>query len=142
MRTLLMSFFLVFLTTSQLAAQEAPSDPARELETRNRYETVLLRNPFQDRAFNSVYEGYGRLEGVDAWVEKLVPLSKEGEGKAAALLLLGQIYDRQFKTAEAIAALEQAGQAGEARPQFKVLLGTLYYKAGKDDLASRLLGES
>src|SRR5437667_102075 len=58
----------------------------------------------------------------------------------AAQLLLGQVYDRQFKTAEAIAALENAGAKGEARPQFKVLLGTLYYKGGQDDKAAELLG--
>ena len=115
-------------------AAEAP-DPVRDKEMRDRYETVLLRNPFQERAFNSVYEGYAKMEGVDKWVEALKP--KADAGEQTVLLLLGQIYDRQFKTADAITALEKASAKGEARPQFKVLLGTLYYKAGKDDKATR-----
>lgn len=109
---------------------------------RARYESVLLRNPFQERAFNSVYEGYAKVEGVDQWIEALMPKSKEGEDQLASLLVLGQIYDRQFKTAEAMAVFEQAAVKGEARPQFKVLLGTLYYKAGKDEAAAKLLSES
>ncbi|MBN9693068.1 MAG: tetratricopeptide repeat protein [Verrucomicrobia bacterium] len=141
MKSLLLSIVLVLLL-GRVAGQDGAPDAARELETRNRYETVLLKNPFQERAFNSVYEGYGRVEGVDAWVAKLLPSSKEGEGRAAALLLLGQIYDRQFKTADALTALEQAGQLGESRPQFQVLLGTLYYKAGKDEAAAKLLGQA
>lgn len=138
-----LNLLLAFLLGTVLAfGQDTNPDPARELESRARYETVLLRNPFQERAFNSVYESYGRVEGVDAWVEKLIPQSREGDGRPAALLLLGQIYDRQFKTGDAITALEQAVASGESRPQFKVLLGTLYYKVGKDEAAGRLLGES
>ena len=98
MRTLLLLLFFVALT-SQSLAQDSPTDPAREREMRTRYESVLLRNPFQDRAFNSVYEGYAKVEGVDKWIEVLIPKSKEGDDQLAALLLLGQIYDRQFKTA-------------------------------------------
>jgi len=28
---------------------------------RDRYEQVLLKNPFQERAFNAVYEGYSKV---------------------------------------------------------------------------------
>ena len=120
------------ILTGRVLAQDSP-DPAREREMRGRYESVQLRNPFQERAFNSVYESYAKIEGVDKWIEVLTPKSKEGGDQLASLLLLGQIYDRQFKTAEAMAAFEKAAAQGEARPQFKVLLGTLYYKAGKDE---------
>src|SRR2546422_744132 len=116
-------------------AADAP-DPARDKEMRDRYETVLLKNPFQERAFNAVYEGYSKVEGVDKWVEALKPKADAGDEALATLLLLGQIFDRQFKTADAIAALEKAATKGEARPQFKVLLGTLYHKAGRDDKAA------
>ncbi len=119
-------------------AADAP-DPARDKEMRDRYEQVLLKNPFQERAFNAVYEGYSKVEGVDKWVEALKPKADTGDDALAPLLLLGQIFDRQFKTADAIAALEKAAAKGEARPQFKVLLGTLFYKAGRDDKAAELL---
>lgn len=111
---------------------------SRDQMIRERYETVLLRNPFQKRAFDRVYEGYSTYEGVNAWVDKLKPKDKD----QSALLLLGQIYDRQFKTAEAVTALEKAAKSGESRPEFKVLLGTLYYKIGKDEESVKLLGES
>jgi len=131
----------VALRPIALPAAEAP-DPVRDKEMRDRYETVLLRNPFQERAFNSVYEGYAKLEGIDKWVEVLKPKTEAGEQTLETLLLLGQIYERQFRTADAIAALEKAGAKGEARPQFKVLLGTLYYKAGRDDKSAELLSAS
>jgi hypothetical protein len=85
----------------------------REREIRNRYETVLLRNPFQERAFNQVYESYLKFEGIDAWLTKLSSLT-EGENALGVLLLQGQIYDRQFKATEAIAAFEKAGPRREA----------------------------
>lgn len=140
------SFALVTVLAAALApfithAADAP-DPARDKEMRDRYETVLLRNPFQERAFGSVYEGYSKVEGVDKWIEALKPRAESGDDTLPALLLLGQIYDRQFKTADAISALEKAATKGESRPQFKVLLGTLYYKAGKDDKAVELLSAS
>jgi tetratricopeptide (TPR) repeat protein len=121
-------------------ADTTNSDPARDREMRDRYEAVLLKNPFQERAFGAVYEGYSKVEGVDQWIEALKPKAeKDGEEQTAALLLLGQTYDRQFKTAEAVAALEKAAAKGESRPQFKVLAGTLYYKAGRDEQAAELL---
>src|SRR6266540_6299456 len=100
-------------------AADAP-DPARDKEMRDRYEQVLLKNPFQERAFNAVYEGYSKVEGVDKWVEALKPKADTGDDALDPLLMLGQIFDRQFKTADAIAALEKAAAKGEARPQFKV----------------------
>ena len=121
------------------AAQADTADPARDREMRERYEAVLLKNPFQDRAFNQVYDSYSKIEGVDKWIEALKPKA-DGPDGLAVQVLLGQVYDRQFKTADAIAVLDKAGANGESRPQFKVLLGTLYYKAGQDDKAAGLLG--
>ncbi len=122
---------------SQLFAAEANSEE-REREIRERYEKVLLRNPFQERAFAQVYESYLKYEGMDAWVKKL-QTQAEGAEALGAMLLLGQAYERQFKTKEAIAALEKASTLGEKRAPFKVLLGTLYYKSGDDDKAAQLL---
>lgn len=132
---------MVAWTTLSFAAPAAPRDEARDRQIRERYEKVLLQNPFQDRAFTQVYEGYAGVEGIDKWVENLKPAT-QGPDAAGALLLLGQIYDRQFKSAEALASLEQAGAKGENRPQFKVLLGTLYYKTGQDDKAAALLSSA
>src|SRR4029453_4411360 len=53
------------------AQEVTPQDLWRDLEVRARYETILLRNPFQERAFNAVYDSYSRTEGVDRWVEAL-----------------------------------------------------------------------
>ncbi|PYJ07269.1 MAG: hypothetical protein DME25_04250, partial [Verrucomicrobia bacterium] len=139
-----LSFFLLLTFTlcfPVLRAADAASDAARDREMRDRYEKVLLKNPFQERAFAQVYDAYSRVEGVDKWVDSLKP-KVEGEDSQSALLLLGQIYDRQFKTAEALAALEKAAAKGEDRPQFKVLLGTIYYKAGQDEKAATLLGKA
>ena len=112
------ALLILFLSDALVSAatSDSPADPARDREMRERYEGVLLKNPFQDRAFNQVYESYAKIEGVDKWIEALKP-KVDGADGLAAQLLLGQVYDRQFKTAEAIAALEQAGAKGEARPQ-------------------------
>src|SRR5438093_11109282 len=83
-------------------AADATPDPVRDREMRDRYEQVLLKNPFQERAFNSVYEGWSKVEGLDKWIEQLKPKTESGADALAALLLLGQIYDRQVKTPEAM----------------------------------------
>jgi tetratricopeptide (TPR) repeat protein len=136
-RTLILATGLLLLAVT-VGAAPATLDDARDLQVRQRYEQVVLKNPFQERAFNQVYDGYTKVEGVDKWVEALKP-KVDGEDGLAALLLLGQIYDRQFKATEAIAAFEKAAAKGESRPQFKILLGTLYYKNGRDEKAAELL---
>src|SRR5262245_40876165 len=73
------------LPSIQCLAADAP-DPARDKEMRDRYEQVLLRNPFQERAFNAVYEGYSKVEGVDKWVEALKPKADAGDDSLATLL--------------------------------------------------------
>ena len=139
--TTLVCLFSLTMCATPLHAADAAADAIRDREMRDRYEKVLLKNPFQERAFEQVYDAYSKVEGVDKWVEAIKP-KVEGEDSLAALLLLGQIYDRQFKTAEALAALERAAAKGEERPQFKVLLGTVYYKAGQDEKAAELLGKA
>lgn len=129
---------LLWLNSLKAAPAADATADTRDREMRDRYEKVLLKNPFQERAFNQLYDGYSKVEGVDKWIEVLKP-KVEGEDGLAVLLLLGQLYDRQFKSAEAIAAFEKAAQKGESRPQFKILLGTLYYKTGQDEKAAELL---
>jgi tetratricopeptide (TPR) repeat protein len=128
---LLSVLFLVAVATTAFA-------DARDQEMRDRYEKVLMKNPFQERAFNEVYDGYSKVEGIDKWIEALKPKTNSEDG-LSAMLLLGQIYDRQFKLTNAISAFESAAAKGEARPQFKVMLGTLYYKAGDDEKAAKML---
>ena len=43
-------------------AADAAVDPVRERQMRERYETVLLRNPFQERAFDQLQQ---HQQGVD-----------------------------------------------------------------------------
>ncbi|HHY86252.1 MAG TPA: tetratricopeptide repeat protein [Verrucomicrobia bacterium] len=131
----------LLLSVTCLVAAEVSVDPIRERQVRERYEAVLMKNPFQDRAFDAVYEGYSRVEGVEEWVKALKSRVESEEEGLSAMLLLGRIYDRQFRTAEAIKVLERAGERGEEGAAFKVLLGTLYYKAGRDEAAAKLLGE-
>src|SRR6185295_4661354 len=65
----LLVLVLLFSNSGLLAAPgDALADPARDKEMRERYEGVLLKNPFQDRAFNQVYESYSKIEGVDKWI--------------------------------------------------------------------------
>lgn len=139
-RTALMVCLVAAPALAQVAGPGVPLDP-REGEIRARYEQVLERNPFQDNAFDRVYEGYMLSEGVDAWLEKLAPA--EGESpNAANLVLRGRILARQLKTAEAIGALTAARDQGEDRPELNTLLGRLYYEAGQDREAIDLLSAS
>lgn len=139
---------LVLIAVVANAQQEShgsfgATDP-RELANRGRYVEALLRNPFQDQAFEHAYEGYLTLEGLDAWVGELrAGLENTDESsRIARLIILGRIQARRFKTAEAVEALEQARALGEARPEFLRLLGTLYADAGKDDQAIEILSQA
>jgi tetratricopeptide (TPR) repeat protein len=106
---------------------------------RERYEKVLAKNPFQERAFNHVYDSYLSVEGIDAWIGKLLPEDENVKPDIATALILGQIYDRLFDAKKAIEMFEIAAAQGEDRAQFNVLLGSLYYKIGQNDKAAALL---
>ena len=141
--------FSLFFVVLALAAQgqeavpllEAGYDP-NELRIRDRYVQVLERNPFQDRAFDSVYEAYFAMEGVDRWIEELEGRGEDSPTRDADLVLLGRIHARQFKVKEAIVALEAARKRGAQGAQFDMLLGTLYYDSGQYDGAAELLTRS
>jgi tetratricopeptide (TPR) repeat protein len=129
---------------AQEAGDEAPAAASvildeKERQIRDRYEQSLSRNPLQDQAFDKVYASYLAVEGVDAWAEKLKAAGEASPTRAADLIVLGRIADRQFKPDEAIGYLEQAKALGESRPEFFILLGTLYYGAGRDAEAIELL---
>src|SRR6185369_13474827 len=61
--TLLVPVSLFLSGNVSAAPSDSPADPTRDREMRERYEGVLLKNPFQDRAFNQVYESYAKIEG-------------------------------------------------------------------------------
>ncbi len=134
------------------AAEPSENLGTRDAKIRERYEQILERNPFQKRAFDQVFESYLRWEGIDAWVEKLSPRLANTETGSAAAILLGQIYARQFKTAEAIETLESARQTANnaaapatkfaASPEFNRLLGTLYYRQGENQKGISLLTQA
>ena len=135
------------------AAAELSEKPApRDAKIRERYEQILERNPFQKRAFDQVFESYLHWEGIDAWVEKLSPRLANAETGSAAAILLGQIYARQFKTAEAVETLESVRQTANnaaapattfaASPEFNRLLGTLYYRQGENQKGISMLTQA
>ncbi len=134
------------------AAEPLENLGTRDAQIRERYEQILERNPFQKRAFDQVFESYLRWEGIDAWVEKLSPRLANTETGSAAAILLGQIYARQFKTAEAVETLESVRQTANnaaapattfaASPEFNRLLGTLYYRQGENQKGIPLLTQA
>lgn len=142
MKTFIYLLFSGIIASSTFTLAAAPGEMStRDRQIRDRYETVLLRNPFQKRAFDRVYESYSQFDGVDAWIERIKPQTEGDSPESAAQLILGQIYDRQFQTADAIKVLEAAGK-DVTLPAYQVLLGSLYYKSGRDQEAIKLLGES
>ena len=134
------------------AAEPLETPGTRDAKIRERYEQILERNPFQKRAFDQVFESYLQWEGIDAWVEKLSPHLANAESGSAAAILLGQIYARQFKTAEAVETLESVRKTANddtapattfaASPEFKRLLGTLYYRQGENQKGIPLLTQA
>lgn len=134
------------------AAEPSENPGTRDAKIRERYEQILERNPFQKRAFDQVFESYLRWEGIDAWVEKLSSRLANVETSGASAILLGQIYARQFKTAEAIETLESVRQTANnaaapatkfaASPEFNRLLGTLYYRRGENQKGISLLTQA
>ena len=135
----------VLLAASALAQETVP--PAggllddQERLIRARYEQVLSRNPFQENAFDRVYEGYMLAEGAGAWLEKLAAPAGE-EPPIANLVLRGRILARQLRHAEAIVALAEARERGESRPELDRVLGQLYYEEGRDAQAIELLSSA
>ena len=134
-----LAFATLWVPFHAVAADSPEILNERDAKIRQRYEQVLERNPFQDRAFSHVFESYLNLEGVDAWVNKLTPLLEDTENKQAAGILLGQIYARQFRTEVAIETLESVDQGDQNPPEYDRLLGTLYYRQGENDKGIKLL---
>jgi tetratricopeptide (TPR) repeat protein len=116
-----------------------PASGERDLQMRERYEKALVTSPLQEQAFDRIYEGYLAYDGINTWIEKLKSASELQQPNIPYLILLGRVYARQFKNAEAITALESARSQGEERPEFKMLLGTIYYDVGRDQEAIDLL---
>ena len=130
-----------------VCGQEADMPPEAEFDSndiriRGRYVQVLERNPFQDRAFNSVYEAYFAMEGVDHWIEDLEARGVDSPTRYSDLILLGRIHARQFKVEQAIGLLEQAQDRGAGGADFDIFLGTLYYDSGSYEGAAELLTRS
>ncbi len=132
----------VFIVAATAYGQEAGlkasllDDSAREI--RSRYEQILERNPFQEKAFDQVYEGYLLGEGVDAWLTRLTP--PEGTPPTRPQLIVqGRIFSRQLKTEDAIEALEGARALQSDDLELDVFLGQRYYEAGRDEAAIGVL---
>jgi len=128
------------------AAQDAdgvqgPTPDDRDQRIRDRYEQSIEANPFQAQAFDRVYESYLSYEGIDHWIERLEKAAK-AESNPVTYVLLGRIYERQFKNEEALRYLDLAADAGIGDAQFDVLYGTLCYQAGRDDAAIERLTKS
>ena len=135
--------FAAFWGTLQAIAADSPESlDSRDARIRQRYEQVLERNPFQDRAFAHVFESYLNLEGVDAWIEKLKPRLQDSASKQSAGIVIGQIFARQFRTEAAIATLENVSQGDQNPPEYNRLLGTLYYREGENEKGITLLTEA
>ncbi|GMW01675.1 MAG: hypothetical protein AMXMBFR84_28120 [Candidatus Hydrogenedentota bacterium] len=124
---------------SSVSAPVSAEITDRDRQIRDRYEKALLRSPLQDQAFDRIYESYLAYEGIDPWIEKLKAESETAQPNTPHLILLGRVYARQFKNKEAIEVLEKARSQGEDRPEFKQLLGTVYYDIGNDEGAIELL---
>lgn len=97
-----MVFVLLFLLTPFGVAQDSTDLPPgmlddREQQIRDRYEQALERNPFQEQAFDRVYESCLAVEGIDTWSERLVERADAADDDSIALTLLGRIRNRQFK---------------------------------------------
>ena len=124
------------------SADSLESLSANDARIRDRYEQVLKRNPFQERAFSQVFESYLGLEGVDTWINKLKPELEAPDTSLSAGILLGQIYARQFRSTEAIKTLESVSQGEQNPAEYDRLLGTLYYREGQNERGIELLTQA
>lgn len=125
---------VLLLIAVAAAAQDPPTgvplDPAQQ-QIRDRYEQVLARNPYQEQAFDRVYDAWLVSEGVDAWLQRLES-GDSGMASEARLILRGRILARQLRTDEAITAFLEARAEGASDPALDKMLGQLYYDAGRD----------
>ncbi|MBX3179210.1 MAG: tetratricopeptide repeat protein [Candidatus Hydrogenedentes bacterium] len=132
---------VLLLIAVAAAAQDPPAgvplDPAQQ-QIRDRYEQVLARNPYQEQAFDRVYDAWLVSEGVDAWLKRLES-GDNGMPYEARLILRGRILARQLRTGEAITAFLEARAEGASDPALDKMLGQLYYDAGRDAEAIEVL---
>jgi tetratricopeptide (TPR) repeat protein len=133
------SILIVLARFETAWAQPALEIDEHSRQVRERYEKSLHQTPLQDQAFDRIYESYLEFEGVDVWIKKLQDETQSTATKPAALVLLGRIYQRQFKPADAIKSLEEARGLGMDGPDLQALLGALYADASKFDRAVKLL---
>ncbi|MBM3290135.1 MAG: tetratricopeptide repeat protein, partial [Candidatus Hydrogenedentes bacterium] len=140
-RTLLLSIAVSAFAIAQGPPAAGAALEPKDAQVRQRYEQALMSNPLQDQAFDRIYESYLAYEGLDAWTASLKS-ALAAQPNAAQWILLGRVYARQFKTVEAADALEQAQALGEDRPEFRLLLGGIYYDAGRNADATALLSSA
>jgi tetratricopeptide (TPR) repeat protein len=134
---------MAVLCLSKMVAAESPETlNAQDERVRDRYKQVLERSPFQDRAFDQVFDSYLNLEGIDTWVEELSAKLDDEAAASNAGILLGRIYARQLKPADAIDALQKAGRPDRDGSQYDRLLGTLYYRSGDNEKGIEFLTEA
>ncbi|MBX7257429.1 MAG: tetratricopeptide repeat protein, partial [Candidatus Hydrogenedentes bacterium] len=135
----MVAFAVAATFTLAALGQTGPQLDPQNQQIRDRYLASLHQNPVQDQAFARVYESYLTFDGVDAWIAALKKETEAPETKAAALILLGRVYQRQFKMQEALQAMEEAAALGAPAPEFQALLGSLYVDTNKFDRAVELL---
>ncbi len=126
---------------STLAQPSAPS-PVLEPQYVERYQEALRRNPFQDRAFESLFSSYFSSDGLEAWVALLETPDEQPDTQSADLVILGRIHARLFQPERAIAYLEQVEGALAENPKLDVLLGTLYDDVGRKEDAIACLNRA
>ncbi len=138
------SMMIGLLLCATVSAQSSRTDRGAssvvlDPQYRDRYQKVLRRNPFQDRAFEALFTSYFSSDGLDAWVALLDEPDERPAIHAADLILAGRIYTRLFQADKAIEYLEQVQGESAANPKLNVLLGKLYDGTDrKDESIARL----
>lgn len=125
---------LLLLAGADVAAQGGPVS-AQDRKIRDRYEQILERNPFQEQAFDRVFQSYSENEGLAAWEARLRSAAKEEQAETS--IVLGRLLARLFKPEEAIEAVER-GLEGELEMESaaRSLLGRLCHLAGQEEKAA------
>ena len=127
---LLLWIFLAYPAIAVPAEAESPKAGDHDQQVRERYEQVLLENPYQERAFDKAYEMYVTGGGIEAWMEKLNAAAQDPEAASvSALVVLARIHHATSTAGPG--SLEQAAARGRKSPIATLWARCITRRAGR-----------
>ena len=136
---LLGSLFFVTVPPGRALAQEPPAPGADRIRLKEKYRSILERNPYHDLAFDKILLFAAEENFLEALVEEFETLTREAPADPGYRYLLARIYQKGDRLVEAVATLEAVPEKND---RVLGLLGELQMQRGEMELAAKALEDA